>query len=279
MALVPPFYFDCVVAIGQQLPDGNKNWIGTGFLYGKFIEQREGSQKSYKTYLVSNKHVFQDQNLVLLRFNPSDDQPAKDYPTRLVNNDGMQLWTGHSNPEVDIAVIGINTKHLQAEGMKFHFFRSDEMVFTKAKLQEIETTEGDYVYVLGFPMGLVALDRQHVILRSGAIARIRDLFEGRSTDFIVDALVFPGNSGGPVVLKPEMVSIQGTRSNLEAGLIGVIKSYIPYQDIAVSQQTGRPRIIFEDNSGLSLVEPTDYIIETIDEDERLKPQPPTTTEQ
>src|SRR5690606_32144740 len=116
-----------------------------------------------------------------------------------------------------------------------------------------------------------------VILRSGAIARIRDLFEGRSTDFIVDALVFPGNSGGPVVLRPEMVSIQGTKSNMNAGLIGVIKSYIPYQDIAVSQQTNRPRIIFEDNSGLSLVEPVDYIFETIDQDEKLKGQQPTAT--
>jgi hypothetical protein len=121
-------------------------------------------------------------------------------------------------------------------------------------------------------MGLVSLDRQHVILRNGAIARIRDLYENTSSDYIVDALVFPGNSGGPVILKPELISIEGTKSNPRAGLIGVIKSYIPYQDIAVSQQTGRPRIIFEDNSGLSLVEPTDYIFETIAEDDRLKQQ-------
>ncbi len=58
----------------------------------------------------------------------------------------------------------------------------------------METTEGDYIYVLGFPMGLVSVDRQHAILRSGAIARIRDLFENKSRDFMIDALVFPGNS-------------------------------------------------------------------------------------
>lgn len=277
MALIPPFFFDCVVAIGQLKPDGSKHWIGTGFLFGKFVQQKPDNQKEYKIYLVTNKHVLLNQKSVILRFNPQDDQPAKDYPAQLIDNDGKQLWTGHPNDNVDVAVIGINGTKLQEEGMKFHFFQSDEAVFTKDKLIEMESTEGDYVYVLGFPMGLVAVDRQHVILRSGAIARIRDLFEGRSTDFIVDALVFPGNSGGPVVLRPEMVSIQGTKSNMNAGLIGVIKSYIPYQDIAVSQQTNRPRIIFEDNSGLSLVEPVDYIFETIDQDEKLKGQQPTAT--
>ncbi len=73
-----------------------------------------------------------------------------------------------------------------------------------------------------------------------------------------------------------MVSIQGTKSNMNAGLIGVIKSYIPFQDIAISQQTNRSRIIFEENSGLSLVEPVDYIFETIDEDDKNKALHPTT---
>ncbi|WP_312825614.1 hypothetical protein [Epilithonimonas sp.] len=119
-------------------------------------------------------------------------------------------------------------------------------------------------------MGLIGTDRQHVILRNGCIARIRDLFENRNTDFIVDALVFPGNSGGPVILKPEIINIEGTKVNNKAALIGIIKSYIPYQDTAVSLQTKRPRIIFEDNTGLSLVEPVDHIFETIENYKKLK---------
>jgi S1-C subfamily serine protease len=137
-------------------------------------------------------------------------------------------------------------------------------------MKNLEVTEGDFIYVLGFPMGIVAKDRQYVILRQGVIARIRDLFENRNTDFVVDAVVFPGNSGGPVILKPEVISITGTKSNPKAGLIGIIKSYIPYQDVAISQQTNRPRVVFEENSGLSLVEPVDHILETIIEDEKSK---------
>jgi len=276
MALIPPFFLDCVVAIGIVKPDGNKHWIGTAFLFGKFVKQKEGNEKEYKIFLVSNKHVLRNHQSVILRFNPQDDQPATDYPAQLKDKDGKDLWTGHPNDNIDIGVIGINAKKLQDEGMKFGFFQSDTMAFTVDKLKEIGTTEGDFIYVLGFPMGLVAADRQFVILRNGTIGRIRDLFEKRSTDFVVDAFVFPGNSGGPVILKPEMISIGGTKSNSNAALIGVVKSYIPYQDTAISQQTGRPRIIFEDNSGLSLVEPVDYIIETIEVDEKMKSQPPTT---
>jgi hypothetical protein len=272
MALIPPNFFDCVVAIGKQNVDGTKNWIGTGFLFGLFVSQDEQNQKQYRVFLVTNKHVLNNQQNIILRFNPQDDQSAKDYPIALVDEKQKPIWTGHPNSNIDVAVFGINGTVLQNEKMKFSFFESDTSVFKKENLIEIETSEGDYIYVLGFPMGLVSLDRQHVILRNGAIARIRDLYENTSSDYIVDALVFPGNSGGPVILKPELISIEGTKSNPRAGLIGVIKSYIPYQDIAVSQQTGRPRIIFEDNSGLSLVEPTDYIFETIAEDDRLKQQ-------
>jgi S1-C subfamily serine protease len=263
MALIPPSYFDCVVAIGIKQTDGTNHWIGTGFLFGNYSTTNPEGQKLYNIYLVTNKHVFIDQTSVIIRFNPQDDKPATDYPVSLKDVDGKIIWTGHPDDKIDIALLSVDGAVLNKDGMKYSFFTSDDSTFGIEKLKEIETTEGDFIYVLGFPMGLVGRDRQHVILRSGSIARIRDLFEKRSTDYVVDAFVFPGNSGGPVILKPEVISIQGTKSNNIAALIGVIKSYIPYQDVAISQQTNRPRIIFEDNSGLSIVEPIDYIIETI----------------
>ncbi len=268
MALIPPFFLDCVVAIGTQNKDGNKQWIGTGFLFGQFKRQRSAQEKDYKVYLVTNKHVLNNQASLMLRFNPQSEQPATDYPLLLQSKEGRNLWTGHPTDAVDVAVVPINAKRLQQEGMKFSFFQSDGNIFTKQKLKDLGTTEGDSIFILGFPMGLMATDRQYVLLRSGAISRIRDLYEGRSSDYVIDAFVFPGNSGGPVILKPEMISIDGTKANKSAALIGVVKSYIPYRDVALSKQTGRTRIIFEDNSGLSLVEPVDAILETIAVEER-----------
>lgn len=265
MALIPPFFMDCVVAIGTLNDKNETVWVGTGFLYAKLETPVQG-EKKYWVYLVSNRHVLKDLKIAILRFNPQTNQPAKDFQEPLTDINGNPTWTGHPDPNVDIAVLSVNVEILNKEGLKYGVFKSDEHSYTISDMEKIEVSEGDFLYALGFPMGLVAKDRKHVILRQGVIARIRDLFEKRSKDFVVDCLVYPGNSGGPVVLKPEMVSIEGTKSNSNAALIGVIKSYLPYQDVAISQQTQRPRIIFEENSGLSLVEPVDHIHEAIDSD-------------
>jgi hypothetical protein len=44
----------------------------------------------------------------------------------------------------------------------------------------------------------------------------------------------------------------------------VVASYLPYRDVAVSQQTGQPRIIFEENSGLVNVFPVECVDQAID---------------
>ena len=131
-------------------------------------------------------------------------------------------------------------------------------------LQHVDpVSEGDGVYVLGYPMGLVDERLQYPVVRAGCIARIRDLLDGASEEFLVDAPVFPGNSGGPVILKPEIASVTGTKAAGRAMLIGVVKAYIPYEDIAISLQTKSPRVVFQENSGLSPVIPCDRILETI----------------
>jgi len=115
-------------------------------------------------------------------------------------------------------------------------------------------------------MGLVNVDRQYVIVRNGSVARIRDTYDKRSKEFIVDAFVFPGNSGGPVLNRPQAIGLKGTNINTSTNLIGMVKSYIPYKDVAVSRQTGRATVVFEENTGLTSVIPTDFILETIELD-------------
>lgn len=263
MALVPTFYIDCVVAIGT-IVQGQQRWIGTGFLFGDLIEKTEDGSNKYTVYLVTNKHVLNNLDLILVRFNPQTDQSAKDYPAPMKDKNGNILWTGHPDSDIDVAVLPVNIANVRAEGMKFNFFQSDKHVNSISELVNIQTSEGDFIYIMGFPMGIVAADRQHVFVRSGVISRIKDLFEGRSKDFVVDAFVFPGNSGGPVITKPEIQSLKGTKASNNSRLIGIVKSYIPYSDVAISQQTNRPRVIFEENTGLTKVEPVDHIMSTID---------------
>lgn len=112
-------------------------------------------------------------------------------------------------------------------------------------------------------MGISGAQRNYVISRGGSIARISDLLDSTDDTFLIDTLVFPGNSGGPVVSALSIAAIAGTKAQNTAYLIGVVRGYLPYNDVAVSQQTGQVRAVFQENSGLAEVVPIDFVNETI----------------
>lgn len=264
MALIPPHFLDAVTAIGIGDDPAQRHWIGTGFLFGR-VEKREGETVHFRTFLVTNKHVLKGLKKAYLRFNAVDGSTSsKDYSILLVTKNGRPDWFGHPDPAVDVAVMPIKTRLLQDELRQYSVFFSDTQILGREGMRIAGVSEGDGIFVLGFPMGMVDVNRHYVICRAGAIARIRGVLEGRTKDFLIDATVFPGNSGGPVITRPEAIAIQGTKATGSASLVGVVKSYVSYSDTAISQQTRKPRITFEENSGLTAVEPVDAILETIE---------------
>jgi hypothetical protein len=60
--------------------------------------------------------------------------------------------------------------------------------------------------------------------------------------------------------------------------MGVVSGYVPYIDVAVSPQTGKTRITFEENSGLSAAYPVDYIEETIHDLRQVSGEPTETAD-
>lgn len=264
--LIPPFVLNSVVSILVGEPIEKRRCLGSGFLYGSHVEDTR-----YRVFLITCRHVLEGQKQVYLRFNPQEKGvPARDYPLNLEKG-GQQMWISHPNNEIDVTVANVNLSILRQHSMQVHYFQSDKHVANIDKLNELGISEGDFIYVLGFPMNIIGAQRNFAIARSGIIARIRDVLSGNSKEYLIDSLIFPGNSGGPVITKPELVRLEGTKSNPRSCLIGMVKSYIPYRDIAISRQTGRPRVIFEDNSGLASVHPVDVIQETITEYERVHP--------
>lgn len=258
MALVPPGFFDMVVAIGFQGEDEKPRWGASGFLYGDHVEET-----NYRVALVTNRHVFADQNIAHLRFNGKAGGAAQEHAIPLRDEHGNPYWFAHPDREIDIGVIGINLGALDELGIEFKIFQSQNHAADRSKCLELGLAEGDGVYVLGFPMGIVGAERNLVIVRQGCIARLSDFTAGSTKSFLIDAPVYPGNSGGPVVTKPEITAIHGTKSQNASYLIGMITSYLPYEDVAVSVQTGRPRVTFSENSGLAHVISVDMIRETI----------------
>lgn len=264
MALIPPFFLDCVTAIGFPDANGLPSFAATGFLFGKLVVVEPPDKNQYRIYLITNRHVFENKSSAVIRFNTAGIAPAKTYTISLIDNLGKPLYSIHPDPEIDIAVIGINIQLLNQHGIQFHWFESDHHVLDLSRASQIGVSEGDGLFVLGFPMGEVGGNRNYVISRQGSIARIRDVLAKTSKFFLADASIYPGNSGGPVVTKPEALSITGTQANSKADLLGIVSGYMTYKDIAISSQTNKPRVIFEENSGLAVVFPVDYIIEVVD---------------
>jgi hypothetical protein len=118
---------------------------------------------------------------------------------------------------------------------------------------------GAHIFILGFPMGLRSEKYTKAIVRNGIVAR------SDSDELMLDSFIFPGNSGGPVVYSP-LVKVG---ANLSSPLInderiaGVVTDYIPYTDVAISPQTKRARITFEENSGLCYAVAADKILDLI----------------
>jgi hypothetical protein len=149
-------------------------------------------------------------------------------------------------------------------GMQIEFFPNDQVVAGRSKLADLGVAEGDFVYVLGFPMGLVGEERNLAIVRQGVLARVSDALLNPSHNYLIDAFIFPGSSGGPVILKPELTHIKEAKPIPMPFLIGLVKEYVTYQEFAISAQTRKPRIMFEENSGLAEVIPIDRVQECID---------------
>jgi S1-C subfamily serine protease len=269
-ALFPPYFLSAVVSLGttqivqEQGKEPVTKWItvGTGFFYGYLVhDDADIAKRKYAVFLVTAGHVIKGfaeagNSKIEVRVDANEvgaKAESFDIP--------ISQWFFH--PAVDLAAVPTSIDFLRSKGLQNSFFASDLHVLTKKQMTDAGTSAGDGVFILGFPMGLSGERRNYVIVRQGAIARISELFEDASNIFLVDAFVFPGNSGGPVVSKPEITSIQGTQANSRSLLVGVVKSYESYVDTAVSQQTKHARITFEENSGLAEIIPVDYINEMV----------------
>ena len=250
MSLVDPSFLDYVVALGVHPPGEEESvrFVATGFLYGQFLRKDEERNPRYYPCLVTNRHVIDGPGDLVVRLNGRRSSVLW----------RPEFWIAHPDASVDVAVAPF---HLASREEFRRWFLGDRHVYLRERLEKVGFMEGDEVYTLGFPLGLTGDERNYAIVRQGVVARIRDWYDGRSDTFLIDALVYPGNSGGPVIAKPTMYSNIETRPY--PMLIGMVSGYVPYQDYARSDQTGTVVAVATQNSGLAEVVPIDKVDETI----------------
>lgn len=263
VAIIPSFFMDAVVALGIEIPEKKKHWVGTGFLVGR----KESTNPDRSTvYIITNKHVVKNQRMLYVRFNHNGTAGVKDLPMPLIDNTDTKIYSEHPFANVDVVAIQIIPKVIVDNNLSLSFFDLDNHSLSLSQMKCTGVDEGSLVYALGFPMNLVNDSVKAPICRLGCISRVADAFLNpqMAETFLVDAQTFPGNSGGPVVSRPEHMSIDGTPNNISSNLIGILSAYIPYRETLYSRQTGRDRMIMEENSGLTIVHPVDRIKEAVE---------------
>lgn len=258
MALVPKGYMNAVVSIGVDNGSGIR-WIGTGF----FVIRRINGQTKGRPYLVSNKHVFDACERVIVRMKEKDTETLKEIPAPLINEEGKPKYICHAS--ADVAVLPLHAKFIESNNLEFPCFDIDADAMTSKELLVNGVDEGSIIYMLGFPMGLVNKASLLPICRMGCVARLCEQQIATDGNILVDIQNFPGNSGSPIITKPEVISLEGTKSLPKSVLVGVVHSYIPYTENLVNSQTNKIVEVRSENSGIANVHPVEYIRELIDQ--------------
>ena len=130
-------------------------------------------------------------------------------------------------------------------------------LMNKGASQDRPLTEGDEVFIVGFPTGYYEDLKNWPVVRHGVVAQIQPYLRGKAQTFLIDGSVFPGNSGGPVVTKPQSISITGTGRLQGNALIGMVSGH----RLNLSNQGNAT---FRENADLGFVIPLDTINATID---------------
>lgn len=197
------------------------------------------------------------------------------------------LWFFCNGKEVNKNVIASSLINLKKNGLRWYFHESENVdlaiipFLINIKISDIKTYpnnqflnisdiyETNEVFYISYQPGISNIEKDSCIspiVRKGIISRIN-----KDETIYLDGFAFPGNSGSPVFMLPEAARF--TESGITIGadkiggkFVGIIGSYLPYQDIAISLQTRQPRIIFEENTGLSKVWSTKFIKEIIESD-------------
>jgi hypothetical protein len=201
------------------------------------------------THLVTAKHVIVDQRNGKIRddtivFLNTKDGKVKAVSIKTIMEQHGIEWIFHANKLVDIAIIPF----------PIDIQNDDVMVIPEQSFLITQQLAELYnIFFLSYQPGIAEESKINPITRVGVVSRINE-----DSSFYIDAPAFPGNSGSPVFVTPSAWRFGGNGivlgvDKIAGKFIGIIGEYITYNEVAISTQTGKPRVIFEENTGISKV--------------------------
>jgi hypothetical protein len=188
--------------------------MGTAFVMGRPFPNQTANQPPKGRYvLITAAHVLEEMQgdmavLHLRRKTDATNWVRVPYPFSVRSN-GQPLWIKH--PSADVAVMYIRIPN----DVSIPILSTDLLADDKT-LTEFGIHPGDNLECLGYPFGMEANDIGFPILRSGKIASYPLLPTEQTKTFLLDFMVFKGNSGGPVYM------VESTRTYHNVTQMGTI---------------------------------------------------------
>jgi Trypsin-like peptidase domain len=186
---------------------------GTGFLFAFFRKADE-----VFPVIVTNNHVVAGAASGSFDFTMRRPDGSPDFGQKITVGpipDFDKHWIRHSDPTVDLAIFpcGGILSHLEKERKPVFIKTFDRSVIpTHATTQLITPLED--ILVIGYPDGMSDVKNNVPLLRKGITATPFYLdFDGKK-EFLIDAAIFPGSSGSPVLLFN-----QGAYPSRDGGLV------------------------------------------------------------
>ena len=161
----------------------------------------------------------------------------------------------------DITAVSPTTKSKYLPGVEILEKASSNIGISKRKdiLLIDEILIPNDIYIFGYPTSIglrrsPQFDYNKPLIRKGIISNIYK----ETKTIVLDAAVYNGNSGGPIV----QVKI-GQDGKREFNLIGIVSEYIPYVKTWKNQRNHLENIVEHINSGYSVASSMDNVFELI----------------
>lgn len=176
--------------------DGTEE-IGTGFFYRVNVDKETGY-----ILLVTCKHLCEDWVSVSFKHNRADDRYNPIYGDTIpitLKNTPFQGVLEHPEADIIAFAVGPQLNYLKKQDIILALRYLDENKIPK-EFEKLYINPVEEIYIVGYPEGEEDRVNNMPITRKGITATDFNLDYNGHKEFMIDAPVFRGNSGSPVIV-------------------------------------------------------------------------------
>ncbi|WP_405082155.1 serine protease [Paenibacillus chitinolyticus] len=188
------------IRIVSKDDNGETIGTGTGFFYQILCDIEK---KTNVIVIVTNKHVVEQGSGVELIFNirGKDGKPVLNDHQTFYLPKSDKLWINHPETDVDLCILPIGTLLNLAMSKNVHLLAipfPEKIIPAAEELSKFTAIEE--IVTVGYPNGIWDEVNNLPIIRKGITATHPSIDYTGKKIFLIDAGIYPGSSGSPVLL-------------------------------------------------------------------------------